>query len=153
MLVVAPRLPLLADVPPAVWPWAAAGLVVLIVAGFAAALVTQMTVVELSRLRPARRKEATHRLRANALRLIGCQVLVAGLVVLLIAGLRALPGWVLTREILPVSADALAAAATVVGLVLEVILWPILGLAFLLAPIVVVAECGVGAALRQWYGL
>ena len=72
---------------------------------------------------------------------------------LLIAGLRALPGWVLSRAEIPLGADALAGWATVAGLVLEVILWPILGLALLLGPIVVVAECGVAAALRQWYGL
>src|SRR5437667_396694 len=66
---------------------------------------------------------------------------------------RALPGWVLSRADLPFGADTLAGWATVAGLVLEVILWPILGLALLLGPIVVVAECSVAAALRQWYGL
>jgi hypothetical protein len=152
LLVLAPRLPELAAIPSSVWPWAAAGLVLLILAGFCAALLTQMTFVELSRLRPARRREATHRLGSNALGIIVCQLVVAGLTVLLIAGLRALPDW-LSAEPGSFAAQTLAGFAVALGLVLEVLLWPVLGLALLLAPIVVVEDCGIATALGQWCGL
>src|SRR5262249_513017 len=66
LFVVAPFLPAIAALPSIVWPWAVVGVALLILAGVVAALLTQMTFVELSRLRPARRREATHRLGNNA---------------------------------------------------------------------------------------
>ena len=46
--------------------------------------------------------------------------------------------------------SAANAVATVCALILEVLLWPILGLALLLGPIVIVEECGSIRAIRQW---
>jgi len=43
--------------------------------------------------------------------------------------------------------------ATVVSLVGEIILWPVLGSTLLLGPVVVVEECSVPGALRQWWWL
>src|SRR5262249_60892164 len=43
-----------------------------------------------------------------------------------------------------------AGVAVALALILEVILWPLLGLALLLGPIVVIDEGGVGASLARW---
>ncbi len=127
-----------------------AGLAGLVLTGLMTALLTQMTLVELSRLRPARWKEASARLGGNTVRLMVCFVLLGGGVSLAIAGLREWPAWVLDQN---PGAEFLAAAATVLALVLEVLLWPILALALLFGPIVVMEECGLGQALVQWWRL
>src|SRR5262249_52605372 len=132
-------------------PWAALGAVVLLLVGVGSALLTQITFVELSRLRPARRAEATQNLWRHALTLIACYLLVAGGIVVLIAGLRELPAWLLDSEAEGMfGARELAGVAVALALILEVILWPLLGLALLLGPIVVIDEGGVGASLARW---
>ena len=135
-------------------PWIVAGVILFAMAAVSTALLTQMTFVELSRLRPARPGEALTSLGLNSVRLIVCYALVAGAVLLGIAGLRALPGWILGFEIEgPVGPELLAGVTTVLNLILQVLLWPILTLALLLGPIVIVEECGCLAAIRQWYAL
>ncbi len=134
--------------------WLVAGLVLLALAAVSTALLTQMTFVELSRLRPARRQEALAGLGRNSVRLMVCQALVAGSVLLVLAGLQALPRWILANDLEgPRVPEFLAAAATVLGLVLEVLLCPILGLALLLGPIVIIEECSSFRAIIQWSAL
>jgi hypothetical protein len=135
-------------------PWVMAGVVLLTIATASTVVLTQMTFVELSRLRRAQPQEALTGLGTHSFRLMICYALVVGTVLFGIAGLRVLPGWILEFDIDgPLTSEMLASAVTVLGLILEVLLWPILGLALLLGPIVIVEECGSVQALRQWCAL
>src|SRR5262249_16923108 len=143
-IVFIPHLSMGDDFPLTLVPWAALGLVVLLLIGFSGALLTQTTFVELSRLRPARRSVAMQNLPRRALALIACLLLVVGSVLVVIVGLRELPTWLTgAEEDGPLVAEALAGTATALALVLEVALWPLLGLALLLGPIVVLDEGGL----------
>lgn len=145
----------LAAATPAPWTvleWAgvvAAGLVLLAVCH---APLMQMTFVELSRLRPARRDEALDGFGRNAGRLAVAYLLTAGLLLLLIAGLRRLPGW-LEQDVglsLPAAAVNVVACAALLG---EVVLWPVLISAFLSGAAIVVEDCSIGQGVRQWWRL
>jgi hypothetical protein len=127
------------------WAWVLVGLALVGTQGVCSSLLTQMTFVELSRLRPARRSEVTTGLARNAGRLILTQGLVGGVVVTLILGMRALQ-----PAVDDTGPGVFAALVVVVRLVLEVLLWPILALCLLLGPIVVIEECSFAQALRQW---
>jgi hypothetical protein len=128
--------------------WYLAAAALLVVAA-ATGLLTGLTYVELARLRPARWREGLEGLDFLAVRLVVTQGLVAGGTLGLIALLRWLPAWLLAGE--PDAArEAWAAAATVVGLVLEVCLWPVCVFVLLLGPILVVEGASVVGALRQW---
>jgi hypothetical protein len=142
-------LPAVVDVPSPPLLWAGLGLVLLVVAAWCTAVLGGLTYVELAHARPARWREATAGLGRNVARLTVCYLVVVGGVLLVLAGLRWLPGW-LVRQGQP---DGVAAAATVVRLVLEVALWPLLGFSLLLAPAVIVECCSAAAALRAWCGL
>jgi hypothetical protein len=142
------------------WPWSllpvvATALAVIFVMGWLVALLTQMTVIEVSRFRPARWSEATAGLGRHALRLMMLYGVVAGgLVFALWALPRFLPMLVGQRVVEGVAgAEALLAVATILTLVLQVLLWPILGSTLLFGPIVVVEECSAWKALILWRAL
>jgi hypothetical protein len=141
------------------WPlaaWAAAALVLLIVWVIANVLLTQMTYIELSRLRPARWLETRTGLTGFALRLLGALLVTAGAAVVAIVLLRWLPQEMVTSkpsERLTSLPEAGAAAVKVVGLVVEMLLWPAIAFTFLLGPVVVVEECSAVRAVRQWWRL
>src|SRR5207302_488071 len=118
----------------------------------ASALITQMTYLELSRLRPARAKETRTVLGWPTLRLAAAGLLLAGML-LAIAGLRGLPLWLLAGAEGTGGHEAVAAGTAVAALLLEVVLWPLAVLGLLLAPILIVEDCSVFAAIRQWMGL
>ena len=71
----------------------------------------------------------------------------------MVALLRLLPGYLLDAQLGENVGDATAAGAAAVGMILEVALWPIIGFALLLPPILVVEGCSVGAALGHWLRL
>jgi hypothetical protein len=80
----------------------------------------------------------------------------AGALLVLLALLRWLPGWLLAGAELDLPDDVrvpLAAAAAVLQVLYEAAMWPLLALAVLLGPIVVVEDCGAVQALRQWAAL
>jgi hypothetical protein len=132
-------------------PWVAAGVASLVVCALYAALVAQTIFIELSQLRPARRDEIVAGLVRNWLRLTVAWLLVAGLCGGLLAGLHWLEGWVRAEE--PAGVEVLTGAIVSLRLVIEVVAWPLLGLALLLAPTIVVEECSPLRALGQWLGL
>jgi hypothetical protein len=128
--------------------WYLAAAALLVVAA-TTGLLTRLTYVELARLRPARWREGLTGLDFLTARLAVTQGLVAGGTLGLIALLRWLPTWLLAGE--PGAArEAWAGAAVVVGLVLEVCLWPVCAFVLLLGPILVVEGSSVVGALRQW---
>ncbi len=128
------------------WYLAAAALVIL---AATTGLLTRLTYVELARLRPARWRESLAGLDFLTARLAVTQGLVAGGTLGLIALLRWLPTWLLADNPDP-AREAWAGVATVVGLVLEVCLWPVCVFVLLLGPILVVEGNSVVGALRQW---
>jgi hypothetical protein len=136
------------------WEWALAGAALLVVVVLTIVL-SRLTFIELSRLRPGRWREALAGLRGLAGRLLllegGGLAGVVGLIVLfrwlptrLLAGGPEAAGWLRV-----VGAHAVSAA----GMVLEVGLWPIAALLLLLGPLLVVEGCSAWSGLRQWLGL
>src|SRR5262249_21611235 len=121
----------------------------LLVVAATTGLLTRLTYVELARLRPARWGEGLSGLDFLTARLAVTQGLVAGGTLGLIALLRWLPAWLLAGHPGP-ARETWAAVATVVGLVLEVCLWPVCVFVLLLGPILVVEGASVIGALRQW---
>jgi hypothetical protein len=130
-------------------PWVVAGLVVVLIGALCSALLTQMTFVEVSRLRPARGSETTANLGRHLGRLGTVQLLVGGTAVAAILCLHWLPAWLPEAE----APEALAGVLTAVALVLQVLLWPVVGFALLLAPLVVIEEGSVVQTLAQWWAL
>jgi hypothetical protein len=129
------------------------GLAAVVLAAVCVCLVTQMTYVELCRLRPARWAEARTRLGPNALNLTLSSVILVGLLLGAILSVRELPGWLLTGSTWPAEWSArvsVASGAAALGVILEVILWLLLILGLLLPPVVVVEECNFLVALVHW---
>ncbi|MCS7045180.1 MAG: hypothetical protein NZO58_02365 [Gemmataceae bacterium] len=141
-----------------VWRTAAvclgAGLFV-VAASTGISLITQFTAVELSRMRSPRRPELWPGALGHGLRLSVALLLIVGSGAVLVWLLRHLPGWV-EQHRLEESAwwGYAAAAALVVRLILEVVFWPLVALApLLLSPILVIQECSVRRAIREWWRL
>jgi hypothetical protein len=143
------------DLPWSALAWGALALAVLVVESIATSLLTRMTYLELALLRPPRWSECVAGLGRAAVRLMVVQAVVVGLVLLLLFALRYLPAELLDRGDTEgsVGGEVLAAVITVLRLVLEVGLWPILGLTLLLAPVVVVEESSPFQTLAQWVRL
>lgn len=127
----------------------------LLVVSVAMGVLTRMTFVELSRLRPARWNEAL-----DGLSVLTARLMVAlGLVVAGLWGLwwvfRSAPFWILLsgEGSLAWVAESAAGAALAAGMALEVVLWAILGVSGLLAPLLVVEQVSVATALSRWLGL
>jgi hypothetical protein len=140
--------------PTSSWPLLAAGVaaVTLLLVSVAAGLLTQLMYIELSLLRPARWREGLHGLERLTLRLMLALGFLAGLTWALIAFLRWMPIWLLPggeTAANPVR-EAAAGVALVVGMVLEIGLWPFFFFAWLVVPILVVEDCSAVRALRLW---
>jgi hypothetical protein len=121
----------------------------------AAGLLTQLTYVEVSRLRLARWREGLSGLDGLAVRLvIGLAIIVAGGWGL-IALLRWLPIWLLPP---PDAAEAwlrqaIPGAILAAAMAFEVCVWAVLCTAAMLAPLLVVERCSVAGAIVQWVGM
>jgi hypothetical protein len=133
--------------------WAA--LAVLVVGSIATALLTRMTFVEVSRLRPARWRETLSGLTGLSIRLSIAELVVAGNTMLIVEMLRYLPMYFLNSNPLQeyISADVMATVAVTTAMIAEVLQWPVYGLSLLLGPILAVEGCSVGGALLQWLRL
>ena len=140
------------------WPWmpygvAAAGLV--LVGVICTVLLTQMTYTELSHLRPARWVEARAGLLKFSIRLLIALLIAGGGAVAAIVLLRRMPDLVFSAEG-PDTASyrpLMIGGLKVVALLVEVVLWPVLGFTLLLGPVIVVEESSVLTALGQWWWL
>src|SRR5262249_43932138 len=130
--------------------WAVIGLAGLVASAMGTALLSNMTYVELSRLRPARWADATSGFPGLAVRGALSQLLTAGGILLLIGLSYWLPQWLPSIDNLanPAVRDVLAGVAVSGGLVLVVLLCPLFGFTLLLGPILVVEGCSVWRGLR-----
>ena len=129
--------------------WIVAGLVLLLLGVIASVVLTQLTYIEVSRLRPARWREARRGLGRLARRLFAAARISVGGPMAGIVFLR----WLSEPGRLGDIGTVGPAAVTVVSLLGEVVLWPLLAFALLLAPVVVVEECSAWKALAQWWSL
>lgn len=118
-------------------------------------LLTRLSYIELTRLRPARWREGL-----NGLGQLTASVVVTKMFVWGIAGgslvlLRWLPFWLgpTPQELEGEGPQILGASAVVVGMVGEVLLYPAFFFWWLLPPLLVVEGCTIGDGLRQWLGL
>ena len=83
-------------------PWAryvVAGVLLLVIVTAAAALLTRMTFLELSKMRPARWRESLTGLTGAAFRIAVALLLTAGVAGGLIVLLRLLPGWLIDQPV------------------------------------------------------
>jgi hypothetical protein len=146
--------------PPA-WSWAlwgAAALLMLLVGVVGIVWLTQMTYIELCQLRPVRWAEARVGQGRFSTRLLIALLITAGIAGLGIALLRWGAHQAATIPRVepeqwtgaPAIGLALASALTLVG---EMLLWPVIGFALLLGPVVVIEECSLLTALQQWWRL
>jgi hypothetical protein len=124
----------------------------LLIWSWLAVMLSRMAYVELSRLRPARWRDGLAGCAARTFRLAVAQGLLVVLLAGLIAGLRWLPGWLLTagNDSTEQAFQAVAGFVVVVGLVLELVLWPALLLLLPLGAVVVVEDASILSALGQW---
>jgi hypothetical protein len=131
------------------------GLLAALVVAATTALLTRATFVELSRLRPATPQEARLGWTGRTLRLFAAQLLVVGFAVALTLVLRTLPQWLLAGEDQSWAGAWQFAAnvALVAGLVAEILLWPVLLLSMLLAPVIVIEQTSLDGGLEHWLRL
>jgi hypothetical protein len=116
------------------------------------ALLTQLTYVELARLRPARWSEALDGIAGLTVRVIISQLIVRGLAWALIVLLRWLPYWLGPdgEEGGTLGQQIAAGNALALGMILEALIWPVFFFWWLLPPIFVVEGSSLVRGLRQW---
>lgn len=126
-----------------------------VITSLACALLTQMTYIEVSRLRPARWGEALEGNTGRTIRVALVHLVVIGGAIALISFLRRAPDMLEPAEDLGAGGlqHLFATWAVILSLVLEIGIWPVFGLALLLAPILIVENCSIWKALRQWLAL
>jgi hypothetical protein len=135
-------------------PWGL-GLAAVLVFALLSSVLTRMVFVELSELRPARKREGLKGAAGRTVRLLAALLFEVGGVVLLLAALRYGTGWLLTSAdgSLPAAREAAANVLAVANLVFEFVLAPLFVLSLLLSPLLVVEECSVFRGLRMWRAL
>lgn len=128
------------------WLWgyrAVVGVALLFVGGVASSLLGQMALVEMSRLRPAEWREVRPGLFGKAIKIMMAQGLVLAVILVPILALGRLentPLWI-------------QGAGLALRLVLEIIFWPLVGMALLLPPLILVEESTLPRAMLQWLDL
>ncbi len=133
-----------------------AALAVLVVFSTCISILTQMTALELSRFRQARFSEIRAGLVGTIARLSVALGLVGGAILGFIVLLRSLPGWIAPAGEAEIGMGLEMTLNVVNGarLILEVLCWPIFGVAMLLlGPIMIVEEYSITRALREWLGM
>lgn len=139
-------------------PWGLIGytvtaLFVLAAVALGTVLLTQLTFIELDRHRPARSAEVRAGLLGQTLRVLFAQGLVAGALVGLVLFFRAAAPWLGAQE-LGEFRDVVLGIVSVARLLLEVLCWPIVGMAvLLLGPLLVIEELSILRSLREWLGM
>jgi hypothetical protein len=130
------------------------GIVALLVAA-AAGLLTQLTYVEVSRLRLARWREGLSGLDWLTVRLAIALVVTAGGVCGLMVLLRWLPIWLLPAPDAPGAwlRESIPGAVLAANMAFEVCLWAVLVTTALLPPLLVVEGYSIVRAVFQWLGL
>lgn len=142
-----------------IWPVAIGAMAVAAIPLLAclSGLLSRIVHVELSYMRPAKWKEVRHGFGFLFLRLAGAYFFVLGGALLLIQGVRWAPGFFADlaeqNAVRPLFVEGIGTLAALVGFVLEILLWFIVGFSWLLAPVIVVEDLGIFQGLRSWVHL
>lgn len=143
-------LPSLSDGIPSYVYRCAIALGLLFLGGLASAILGQMTLVELSRFRPARWHEVRAGLILKAFRIMLGQGFLLALVLAPLVAIRHFSeAWTPTEG----PTHSVQATVLALRLVLEVIFWPLAGMSLLIAPLLLVEECSLPSALAQWWDM
>lgn len=130
--------------------WAIAGVILWALVAFGDGVLTHMTYLELSALRPAGWVETRTGLARFCFHFMAAYLVLAGSAVGAILVLRLAPHWVRWGNGATGWASVGRYALDTVTLLLEVVLWPVPLFALLLGPILIVEECSAVAALGHW---
>jgi hypothetical protein len=127
------------------------------VLAWANGLLARITHVELSNLRPARFREATHGFFNLGVRLVLAYLLILGgdyaLMRLMHWAPKELYEQSLNIGLAPPLSDVVPALLSTIGMIVEVMLWLLIGLSWLLAPLLVVEESPLFAGIKEWLAL
>jgi hypothetical protein len=129
-------------------------LAALVVWSWLVVVLSKMTFTEVSRLRPARWRDGLEGSISATLHLSIVQGILIALLGGAIIALRALPGWLLTlgpSDNLALQAGAQTAA--VVGMGLELLIWPLFALLLPMGALIAVESGSFLSALGQWLAL
>jgi hypothetical protein len=133
--------------------YAGTALAMLAAVTLASVLLTQITVIELDRHRPARAAEVRQGLHRHLVRVFLTQALVAGLLIGLILTFRLLPPWLAVHDLGDINSarDGLAATLAVLRPVVECICWPFVVVALvLLGPVLIIEDAAPLQGVREW---
>jgi hypothetical protein len=132
-----------------------AGVVGFAILAVVVALLTRQTHLELSTMRPVSPREASQQIGPFIWRVFLGYALTVGVGIGLLVLLWHTPEWVARSVggINPTVAEGLLTIAWLFALVLAVAAFAIMLLSFLVPPILVVEECSVGDAIREWRAL
>jgi hypothetical protein len=119
------------------------------------ALLTRFTYLELARLRPAHWREGWEGAGRLTFWVFLSQVIVWGVFCALIVLLRWLPYWIGPNSEVPWSLirQVIAGSALTLSMFLEVLLYPVVVLWWLLPPLLAVESSTVWSGLSQWFNL
>lgn len=134
-------------------PWTFLSVALLLLSSVYNTLMTQMTYVELCTLRPANWAEARLGVAGFSWRLLLAYFFSAGGALGTILLLRMLPGWLSSVPDYLWWGAMVKQGSAIVTLMLESLLWPLLGFSLLLGPILIIEDCSVFRALVQWWSL
>jgi hypothetical protein len=115
-------------------------------------LLTSLTYIELARLRPARWRQGLDGLGWLTIWIVGSTLIVWGAAGGLILLLRWLPFWLGpgSEQLPSESQRLLGGVVLVLGMIGEILLYPVFFFWWLLPPLLVVEGCTVWGGLRQW---
>jgi hypothetical protein len=154
LLALAPVVERLLSHLPSAWllVWSVTAVILLLVGTVAAVLISQLTYVELCRLRAAKWREGTAGLGRTAARVMVALLSVVGGAIGLLWVLQAFPGWVVGNDTAPsgVWREVTAAAVSVLAQFFAVLIVPWTVFALLLTPILLVEECSILSCWSQW---
>ncbi len=121
----------------------------------ATALLTRQTHLELSRMRPVLPSEANQNAGPFILRVFLGYVVTIGLAFGAIVLLQHLPGWVAkwTGSMNAGAAEAIITVTMILGALAAVGVFALILMSFLLPPVLIVEECSLGNAIREWRSL
>jgi hypothetical protein len=131
-------------------PWAAEGLVLLLIGAIGTVLLTQATFVELSQARSARWADAWKGWFQPTVRLVLADLVVLGIPLAFLVLLPFVPRWLASAELGTGAEDIVASIVLVISLVIWWLFGPLVAFALLLGPILIVEECSTAVAMRLW---
>jgi hypothetical protein len=137
------------------WEWignAIVGLGVLLALCLVSALITQITFIELSRLRPARAREMRSGLGRHTIQIAWAQIVGSGFILAISLTLMHLPRW-LQSTTEPGWPDALIAPLIALRVFWEIVCWPLWTMLLLFAPIAVIEEGSLWRSSVEWLSM